>query len=110
MDKKQAYEIARKYAAYLKKNKSGIKKVYLFGSYVTGKTDEDSDIDMAIVFEVLSNSFDMQVELMKLRRKFDTRIEPHPFRENDFNLSNPFANEVITNGFELGQQDMNNNH
>jgi predicted nucleotidyltransferase len=101
MDKEQAYEIARKYTDYLKQNKSGIKKVYLFGSYVKGEVNEDSDIDLAIVFDVLSNSFDMQVELMKLRRNFDTRIEPHPFREVDFNMSNPFANEVLTSGFEL---------
>ena len=101
MDKIQAYEVARRYADFLRKNKSGIKKVYLFGSYVKGTANENSDIDLAIVFEAFSNSFDMQVELMKLRRKFDTRIEPHPFRDEDFNMSNPFANEVISSGFEL---------
>lgn len=101
MDKKQAYKIAREYADFIKQRKPGIKKVYLFGSYVKGKANEDSDIDLAVVFEVLSNSFDMQVELMKLRRKFDTRLEPHPFREVDFNMSNPFANEILTSGFEL---------
>lgn len=101
MDKEQAYEVAKKYADFLKNSKSGIKKIYLFGSYVKGKVNKDSDIDLAIVFDSLSNSFDMQVELMKLRRKFDTRIEPHPFRAKDFNMSNPFANEILTSGFEL---------
>ena len=101
MDKKQAYEVAREYATFVKKNKSHVQKVYLFGSYAKGKVSEDSDIDLAIVFKELSNSFDMQVELMKLRRKFDTRIEPHPFRAADFNTSNPFANEIINSGFEL---------
>ncbi len=101
MDQKQAYEVARRYADFLKKRKSGVKKIYLFGSYVKGTADENSDIDLAIVFEAFSDSFDMQVELMKLRRQFDTRIEPHPFREVDFNMSNPFANEVLTSGFEL---------
>ena len=101
MDKKQAYDVARKYANFLKKNKLGVKKIFLFGSYVKGTANENSDIDLAIVFETFSNSFDMQVELMKLRRKFDTRIEPHPFRDEDFNMSNPFANEVISSGFEL---------
>ena len=101
MDKNQAYKIAKEYTDYLKKSNPGIKRVFLFGSYTKGTVSEDSDIDLAIVFETLANSFDMQVELMKLRRKFDTRIEPHPFREADFNTSNPFANEVLTNGFEL---------
>ena len=101
MDKKQAYEIARRYADFLKKNNPSVKKVYIFGSYVKGTVNENSDIDLAIIFETFSDSFDIQVELMKLRRKFDTRIEPHPFREVDFNTSNPFANEVLSGGFEL---------
>ena len=42
-----------------------------------------------------------QVELMKLTRQIDTRIEPHPFRENEFNLSNPFVNEIVNNGVEV---------
>ena len=40
----------------------------------------------------------MQLELMRIRRKIDSRIEPHPFRENDFNDSNPIVNEVIKYG------------
>ncbi|MCK5680346.1 nucleotidyltransferase domain-containing protein [bacterium] len=101
MDKKQAYEVAKRYADFLRKSKLGVKKVYLFGSYVKGTANENSDIDLAVVFETLLDSFDMQVELMKLRRRFDTRIEPHPFRDVDFNLSNPFASEILTSGFEL---------
>ena len=46
----------------------------------------------------LSNSFTTQVELMKISRKFDTRIEPHPFEESDFNTTNPFANEILNKG------------
>ena len=101
MDKKQAYEVAKRYTDFLRKSKSGVKKVYIFGSYVKGTANENSDIDLAVVFETFLDSFDMQVELMKLRRRFDTRIEPHPFREVDFNLSNPFASEILTSGFEL---------
>ncbi|MCB2184696.1 MAG: nucleotidyltransferase domain-containing protein [Desulfobulbaceae bacterium] len=101
MDKKQAYEIARKYTDFLRKNKPGITKVYIFGSCVKGTASENSDIDLAIVFDTFFDSFDMQVELMKLRRNFDTRIEPHPFKEMDFNMSNPFANEILNNGIEM---------
>ena len=101
MDKNQAYVVAKRYADFLRQNKSGIKKVYLFGSHAKGTANENSDIDLAIVFESFSDSFDMQVELMKIRRKFDTRIEPHPFRDEDFNITNPFANEVLSFGLEL---------
>ncbi|NIR51844.1 nucleotidyltransferase domain-containing protein [candidate division KSB1 bacterium] len=101
MDQKTAIEIVRKYIDYLKKNKFDIQQAYLFGSYVVGKHDEDSDIDLAIVMNNSSNSFLTQVELMKISRKFDTRIEPHSFEKSDFNRSNPFANEILRKGIQI---------
>ncbi|SPD74613.1 Nucleotidyltransferase [uncultured Desulfobacterium sp.] len=101
MDKRQAPEVAKRYADFLRKRDPRIKKIYLFGSYAKGTISDNSDIDIAVVFDTLLDTFDIQVELMKLRRKFDTRIEPHPFRESDFNMSNPLANEILSNGFEL---------
>ncbi len=98
MDEKKVLKIVKKYINFLRANNFNIEKVYLFGSYAKGFINEDSDIDLAVVFKDLPDSFDMQVQLMKLRRKFDTRIEPHPFRESDFNLSNPLANEIINTG------------
>ena len=81
--------------------RSNVQKAYLFGSYASDKYNEDSDIDLAIVMKKLSNSFTTQVELMKISRKFDTRIEPHPFEESDFNVTHPFANEVLNTGIQL---------
>jgi uncharacterized protein len=101
MDKDKASKIARSYVNFLMKKDSNIKKAYIFGSYVKGTVKEDSDIDLAIIFKNLDDSFDMQVQLMKLRRKFDTRIEPHAFRESDFHISNPLANEIIKTGLEI---------
>lgn len=43
----------------------------------------------------------MQLELRRLRRKIDSRIEPHPFREGDFNPSNPIVSEIIKYGEEI---------
>lgn len=43
----------------------------------------------------------MQLELMRLRRRIDSRIEPHPFRESEFELSNPIVNEIIKYGQEI---------
>jgi len=101
MDQRTAIEIVNKYIDYLKKNKFNVQKAYLFGSYANDKYNEDSDIDLAIVMKKLSNSFTMQVELMKISRKFDTRIEPHPFEESDFNATHPFANEILNTGILL---------
>jgi predicted nucleotidyltransferase len=77
MDKKEASEVARRYVDFIRNKNPNMKKAYLFGSYAKGIVKADSDIDLAIIFENLSDTFDMQVQLMKLRRKFDTRIEPH---------------------------------
>jgi len=100
MDKTDALNIAQRYAETLK-NRFDYKKIILFGSYAKGNPREDSDIDIAVVFSDYANRLDRQVELMKLTRLIDTRIEPHPFRENEFEISSPFVNEIITYGTEV---------
>ncbi|OFY88036.1 MAG: nucleotidyltransferase, partial [Bacteroidetes bacterium RIFCSPLOWO2_12_FULL_31_6] len=76
-------------------------KIILFGSYTKGTQTENSDIDIAIVFKDFKDTLNMQLELMRLRRKIDSRIEPHPFREIDFNASNPVVYEILKYGLEL---------
>ena len=100
MDKADAIDIAQKYAGAIKENYNYI-KIILFGSYAKGNFNEDSDIDIAVIFKDYSNLIDMQLELMRLRRKIDSRIEPHPFRESEFELSNPIVNEIIKYGQEI---------
>ncbi len=101
MDEKKARNIVKKYINFLRKNKLNIEKAYIFGSYAKGSFNEDSDIDLAVVFKEFPDSFDMQVELLKLRRKFDTRIEPHPFRASDFISGNPLASEILSTGVQI---------
>lgn len=79
----------------------GLKKAYLFGSFARGKEKEDSDIDIALVLENMPDFFSTQKQLMKLRRKIDLRIEPHPIKEQDFNSLNPFAYEIEQTGIEI---------
>ena len=100
MDKTDALNIAQRYATAVKANYNYI-RIILFGSYSKGNYNEDSDIDIAVVFKDYSNLIDMQLELMRLRRKIDSRIEPHPFRESEFDLSNPIVNEIIKYGQEI---------
>jgi predicted nucleotidyltransferase len=76
-------------------------KIILFGSYAKGNYNDDSDIDIAGILKDYSNLIDMQLELMRLRRKIDSRIEPHPFRESEFELSNPLVSEIIKYGQEI---------
>lgn len=78
-----------------------MKKAYLFGSYAKGNEHIDSDIDIAIVVGKMDDFFSTQMQLMRLRRTVDLRIEPHPILEGDFNNQNPFAYEIQKTGIEL---------
>jgi len=100
MDKKQALLIARKYINVVK-DFYPIQKALLFGSFAKGNFNEHSDIDIAIIFKRIDDVIQRQIELMKLRREIDLRIEPHPFNAKDFNKLNPVANEIIKYGMEI---------
>ena len=100
MDKSDALRIGRQYAEIVKE-KFDYNQMILFGSYAKGTPHDESDIDIAVVFEDYDESTDMQLELMRLRRKIDSRIEPHPFKKIDFNISNPIANEIIKYGLRI---------
>ena len=102
MDKRAAIKNVKKYLYFLKTEQNmDIKKAYLFGSYVKGHFHKYSDIDLAIVIKNLGDSFDTQVKLMKLSWDFDTRIEPHPFDEKEFNDNDPLAYEILNTGIEV---------
>ncbi len=100
MDKKEAVDIAIKYA-YAVKSKYDFVRIILFGSYAKGNYNDDSDIDIAVILKDYSNRIETQVDLMRLRRKIDSRIEPHPFREKDFDSSNPVVNEIMKYGQDI---------
>jgi len=97
MDKSEAINVANKFANAVKSKYDCI-EVILFGSYVKGTSHEESDIDIAVILKGYDNSLDIQLELMRLRRKIDSRIEPHPFRLVDFDNTNPLVNEIIIYG------------
>ncbi len=97
MDRTDAIDIARKYASVIKV-KYACKQVFLFGSYAKGTNHEESDIDIAVILKEFKNPMDIQLDLMRLRRKIDSRIEPHPLREKDFNVANPIVHEILKHG------------
>ena len=97
MDRTDALNIAREFASVIKMNYD-CKQIFLFGSYVKGTNHDESDIDIAVILKEFENPMEMQLALMRLRRKIDSRIEPHPFREKDFNMTNPVAYEILKHG------------
>ena len=100
MVKETALNIAKKYLKQLP-DEIDVRRAYLFGSYAKGSNSGDSDIDIAIIYGSKKDIFEVQMQLLRLRRKIDLRIEPHPIREKDFSTLNPFADEIMQSGFEL---------
>ncbi|GHT21886.1 hypothetical protein FACS189430_02750 [Bacteroidia bacterium] len=100
MDKREAINVAQQYAQAVRTH-YGTGKVFLFGSYAKGNYHEDSDIDLAVIFGDYENGFDREVELMRLRRNIDVRIEPHAFRASEFTEDDPLAYEVMKYGSEI---------
>lgn len=99
---KRIRPVIDRYVEALKANAVQPRAVYLFGSYVRGKPTWESDIDLAVVSKRFTghpiNDF---VRLMLLRRGIDSRIEPHPFRPEDFVPENPEAAEVMRTGIRI---------
>ena len=77
LDQETAVSMARKYAEAVKKEFAP-DAVVLFGSYVKGTAHEDSDIDVAVVFNGFTGDWlKASSHLWKLRRGISFHIEPH---------------------------------
>jgi predicted nucleotidyltransferase len=100
MDKREALEIAERYAIAVKEKFDSV-KIVLFGSFAKGNFNKDSDIDIAVILKDYNNLMDIQLDLMRLRRSIDSRIEPHPFRERDFEITNPIVYEILKYGEDI---------
>ena len=73
-----------------------LKALYLYGSYSKGGYTNDSDIDIAVVVEHLSeNYFEDTPLLWKLKRKISNLIEPVLFVEND---KSPLYSDILKTG------------
>jgi len=77
LDKRKVREIAESYTSRVKAEYTP-KQVILFGSYVQGNAHDDSDIDIAVIFDVTPGVFlDTWTHLLKLRRGLSYDIETH---------------------------------
>ena len=79
-----------------------VNKIFLYGSYSKGNPQSDSDIDVAVISPDFSGDIiEDQILLMKYRRNIDLRIEPKPFRPEEFDSMNPFVREILNTGIEV---------
>jgi len=100
MDKGEALKIATEYVEAIR-TKYIVIQAFMFGSFAKGTNHADSDIDVAIVIKNVTDIIDTQIDMMKMRRKVDLRIEPHPFAFSDFNEGNPVVSEIMKSGIQL---------
>ncbi|MFH0726974.1 MAG: nucleotidyltransferase domain-containing protein [Pseudomonadota bacterium] len=89
----------KRYIQTLQENQIAVWRLYLFGSHARGTAQEDSDIDLAVFLDHDEiDGFDEDVQLMRLTRDVDLRIEPHSFSRKDFENADPFVQEIIATG------------
>ena len=93
MDKREIIDIVERFAVKVTEKYECV-EIILFGSYAKGSNHVDSDIDIAVILKDYDNLMNIQLELMRLRREIDSRIEPHPIKERDFNENNPLVSEI----------------
>ncbi len=100
MDKKEAIRKVQQYKLLLG-NHFDLDSVYLFGSYARETYRDDSDIDVAVVVNNVSEDyFAVNPLLWKLRRQVDDRIEPVLIDKN--NDKSGFPDEIKRSGIEIG--------
>ena len=101
MSTNEAKKIVEKYASKLRDKKISFSVLYLFGSYAKGEARKWSDIDVA-VFSDRKETDDFIIELGRVTRDVDLRIEPHIFSENDLKtISTPFVEEILRTGIRV---------
>jgi predicted nucleotidyltransferase len=101
MDNEEVLTLVKEYVDAVISNKIPVAQVYLFGSILKESNDSDSDIDVALFLKKMSDEIDLLNQLMRIRRNFDLRIEPHAFLENDINNGNPFINKIVRTGLRI---------
>jgi predicted nucleotidyltransferase len=97
--------VLKNVTAFLERlNAEGIRvaAAYLFGSQLTGKADEWSDIDVAIVSPQIGNDrFEERVRLTGIAFSVDERIEPLPFNSETFTPADPLVRQILNTGRSL---------
>lgn len=95
MDKEQAIELAKKYKLAVSKVLP-IKALYLYGSFSKGTNHSESDIDIAVIVDRLSDDYFEDTPLLwRIKRKISNLIEPVLLTED---LSNPLYSDIVKTG------------
>jgi predicted nucleotidyltransferase len=95
-------EIINNYLKSLEAHHIRIRKVVLFGSYVTGKADEWSDIDVALVSDDFEGDwFKDRNRIRRLTLAVDNRLSPVPYRPESLLAPDPFFKNILETGIAI---------
>lgn len=82
MDKKQVISITQEFVSRVI-DEIALQRVVLYGSWVDGHPDENSDIDIVVVMKSYEwDHLDLLTKLYQIATEIDVRIEPVLFEEN----------------------------
>jgi predicted nucleotidyltransferase len=95
-------ETIRRYVRALEAQGIQVDDAILFGSFAKGTAKDESDIDVALISSAFSgNRFDDRRRIVPLRRAIDGRLEPIPFRPNDFAEGGNLVDEIKRDGIRI---------
>ena len=96
MDKKQVIKITNNFIRRLTEEIQP-KKIVLYGSWIEGHPDVESDIDIAVILGSINTDYLEQLtRLYQIASKIDIRIEPVLFEEN--NDPSGFLRKILDQG------------
>ena len=95
-------ETVKRYIEELEKNGIEVSEAIVFGSHTKGTAKEDSDIDVALISNNFTGDrYEDRRKIVPLRRKIDSRIEPIPFRPEDFKEEGMLVEEIKRTGIRI---------
>jgi len=97
-------DIILKFVEALKQEGIAVDRVILHGSYATGKTRPDSDIDVAVVSKHFGRDrVEEGMNLFRIAGKIDPRLEPIPISSESYEKDTwiPLIYEIKQKGIEV---------
>ncbi len=95
-------KVVKRYIEELGKNGIEVSEAIIFGSHTKGTSKEDSDIDVALISNNFTGDrYEDRRKIVPLRRKIDSRIEPIPFRPEDFSEEGMLVEEIKRTGTRI---------
>jgi len=95
-------KLVRKYLTILEEKNIPIEKAWLFGSYASGRYNEWSDIDIALISGAFKGiRMDDRNTIRSITLDISSNLEPLPYRPEDFSESDPFVKEIVKHGVQV---------